>query len=98
MIVRPDAPRLTVAEYRNLPETGPRYQLIEGDLYMTPVPDRFHQDIIGQLYLVLANYLKRNPIGLLFLAREGGGTRGAEPSQVHVSSDEPLTVCPPKSR
>lgn len=33
MVVRPDAPPLTVEEYKNLPETGPRYQLIEGDLY-----------------------------------------------------------------
>jgi Uma2 family endonuclease len=45
MIVRPDAPPLTVEEYKNLPETGPRYQLIEGDLYMAPAPNRFHQDI-----------------------------------------------------
>ena len=36
---------LTVEDYRLLPETGPRYQLIEGDLFMAPAPDRFHQDI-----------------------------------------------------
>jgi hypothetical protein len=38
MVVRPNAPPLTVEEYKNLPETGPRYQLIEGDLYLAPAP------------------------------------------------------------
>src|SRR5262249_19858888 len=66
MIVRPYAPPLTVAEYRNLPETGPRYQLIEGDLYMAPAPDRFHQDISRNLEVMLANYLSEHPIGVLY--------------------------------
>ena len=66
MIVRPNAPPLTVAEYRNLPETGPRYQLIEGDLYMAPAPNRFHQDISRNLVVLFANYLLRHPIGVLY--------------------------------
>src|SRR5580700_7128230 len=66
MIVRPYAPPLTVAEYRNLPETGPRYQLIDGDLYMAPAPNRFHQDISRNLEVVLANYLSTHPIGVLY--------------------------------
>jgi len=68
MIVRPYAPLLTVAEYRNLPETGPRYQLIEGDLYMAPAPNRFHQDISRNLQVVLTNYLSAHPIGVLYNA------------------------------
>jgi hypothetical protein len=66
MIVRPYAPPLTVAEYRNLPETGPRYQLIEGDLYTAPAPSRFHQDISRNLEVMLANYLSEHPIGVLY--------------------------------
>jgi Uma2 family endonuclease len=66
MIVRPYAPPLTVAEYKNLPENGPRYQLIEGDLYMAPAPNRFHQDISRNLEVVLANYLSAHPIGVLY--------------------------------
>jgi len=30
-------PPLTVENYKLLPETGPRYQLIQGDLYMAPL-------------------------------------------------------------
>jgi Uma2 family endonuclease len=60
------APRLTVEDYRCLPEIGPRYQLIEGDLYMAPAPNRYHQDISRNLELILGNYLKSNPIGKLY--------------------------------
>jgi Uma2 family endonuclease len=68
MVVRPDAPPLTVAEYKNLPETGPRYQLIEGDLYMAPAPNRFHQDISRNIQGALDRYLEANPIGILYNA------------------------------
>ena len=68
MIVRPHAPPLTVAEYKNLPETGPRYQLIEGDLYMAPAPNRFHQDISRNLQRALDRYLEKNPVGVLYNA------------------------------
>jgi hypothetical protein len=36
MPVYTQIPLLTIEDYRALPETGPRYQLIEGDLYMAP--------------------------------------------------------------
>jgi Uma2 family endonuclease len=51
-----------------LPPGSPRFQLIDGELHMSPSPDRSHQILQGQLYLILANYLKENPIGVLFLA------------------------------
>ena len=56
MIVRPDAPPLTVEHYRNLLETGPRYQLVDGELYMAPAPNRFHQDISRNLEFILLKY------------------------------------------
>jgi Uma2 family endonuclease len=59
-------PPLTVGNYKLLPETGPRYQLIQGDLYLAPAPNRFHQEISRNLQFELHSYLKRNPIGKLF--------------------------------
>ncbi len=59
-------PPLTVEDYRLLPETGPRYQLIEGELYMAPAPNRYHQEISGNLELILRNYLTRNPLGKIY--------------------------------
>lgn len=67
MSVRPHAPPLTERDYYNLPE-GSRYQLIEGDLYMAPAPNLYHQTILGNLAFALRSYLEQNPIGLLFQA------------------------------
>jgi len=62
MPVNTNFPPLTVENYKLLPETGPRYQLIQGDLYMAPAPNRFHQEISRNLQFELHSYLKRNPI------------------------------------
>ena len=59
---------LTVEDYRLLPETGPRYQLIEGDLFMAPAPNRFHQNIALNVAVILYNYLAKHPIGSVFTA------------------------------
>src|ERR1700722_5181112 len=66
MPVNTHFPPLTVENYKHLPETGPRYQLIQGDLYMARAPNRFHQEIFRNLQFELHSYLKRNPIGKLF--------------------------------
>jgi Uma2 family endonuclease len=68
MPVNTNFPPLTVENYKLLPETGPRYQLIQGDLYMAPAPNRFHQEISRNLQFELHSYLKRNLIGKLFNA------------------------------
>lgn len=59
---------LTVEDYRMLPETGPRYQLVEGDLFMAPATNRFHQDISLNIVLLLGGYLEKRPIGKLYEA------------------------------
>lgn len=59
---------LTVEDYRMMPETGPRYQLIEGELFMAPAPNRFHQDISLNIVLILGGYLEKHPVGKLYEA------------------------------
>jgi Uma2 family endonuclease len=59
-------PLLTVENYRLLPETGPRFQLIEGELYMAPAPNRYHQDISRNLEYIFLEYLEEHPIGKLY--------------------------------
>jgi Uma2 family endonuclease len=54
---------LTKFDYWQLPETGPRYQLINGDLYMAPAPNRFHQDISRTIQFEILKYLEREPGG-----------------------------------
>jgi Uma2 family endonuclease len=66
MVIRPHAPPLTVEEYKSPPETGPRYQLAEGDLYLAPTRNRFHQDISRNIQRAFDRYLEINPIGILY--------------------------------
>jgi Uma2 family endonuclease len=60
--------RLTKEDYRMLPESGPRYQLIEGELYMAPAPNRHHQVISRNIEFMLMKYLEANPRGELYHA------------------------------
>ncbi len=49
----------TVADYMSLPEHGPRYQLLDGELYMAPAPNRKHQFISGEIEMRCGNIWKR---------------------------------------
>ncbi|MEK7678404.1 MAG: Uma2 family endonuclease [Verrucomicrobiota bacterium] len=57
---------VTAEDYRLMPETGPRYQLIEGELFMAPAPNRYHQDISRNVEFLLMKYLEKHPIGKLY--------------------------------
>src|SRR6185436_8784401 len=59
---------MTVEEYRAMPEGPPYYQLIEGELIMSPSPNWSHQTIIANIFRILDAYLQRNPIGILRFA------------------------------
>jgi Uma2 family endonuclease len=61
-------PLLTQEDYNLLPETGPHYQLVEGQLHVAPTPNRFHQDICISLGYLLLKYLKSHPIGTVYHA------------------------------
>jgi Uma2 family endonuclease len=68
MSERPQAPSLTQEDYYNLPDNGLRYQLIEGELYMGPAPNLYHQTISGNLEFMFRSYLEQNPLGILLHA------------------------------
>jgi Uma2 family endonuclease len=57
---------LTAENYRALPETGPRYQLVQGELHMSPAPNRYHQEISANIEFLLRKYLAEHPIGKLY--------------------------------
>lgn len=58
----------TYHDYFALPEHGPRYQLVEGELYMAPAPNRFHQTISRNIEGAILGYLKDHKIGILYHA------------------------------
>jgi Uma2 family endonuclease len=46
----------TVVELRAIPDDGSRYEVVDGELLVTPAPSWMHQEAIGVLYLHLAPY------------------------------------------
>lgn len=48
--------RWTTADLDVLPDDGTRYEIVEGELFMTRAPDLRHQDVCGRIYLALMNW------------------------------------------
>ena len=56
-------PLLTVADLDACPDDNNRYELIEGELFVSRAPGLPHQIVIQNLQVALVNYLQHNPIG-----------------------------------
>lgn len=46
----------TIEDIYHLPE-GQRAELINGQMYLMAPPNRFHQELVGELYRVISNYI-----------------------------------------
>ncbi|MGH7617733.1 MAG: Uma2 family endonuclease [Gemmatimonadaceae bacterium] len=60
--------RWTVADLEDLPDDGNRYEVIDGELLVTPSPALRHQVAVGELYARLRDYLLRERVGHAFVA------------------------------
>jgi len=50
---------------RALPDDGNRYEVVHGELLVTPAPRAFHQLVLQRLQLALGTYLERERVGQL---------------------------------
>jgi Uma2 family endonuclease len=53
----------TAAELRALPDDGKRYEIIDGELFVSPSPMPVHQRLVMHLLPVLHAYVKTHGIG-----------------------------------
>ena len=78
--------RWTAREVRQLiaenPLQTPRYELVDGELLVTPSPNRVHQRAVAYLWKALDDYLQRNAVGEAYFS----------PSDVEL---EPGTIVQP---
>lgn len=60
-------PPVTYEDYCELPDDK-RYELIGGELYLTPSPKSFHQIISGNIFTLLSNFVRDNNLGTVISA------------------------------
>ena len=56
--------RYTYEDYEKLPE-GSAYQLINGELIMSPSPTIYHQQILTKILILLSGYVEKNNNGII---------------------------------
>lgn len=66
-IIEKISSKKTYKDYEQLPEGAP-YQLINGELVMSPSPIYFHQKIIMNLITSLSKYIENNKVGEIILS------------------------------
>ena len=60
--------RLTYDDYCLLPSDGKRYEIIEGELFVTPAPNFAHQRIVTRLTRFLSAFADDNRLGEVFVS------------------------------
>jgi Uma2 family endonuclease len=55
----------TVARLHALPDDGNRYEIIDGELYVTPAPLFRHQIILGRLHVAIFQYADQHDLDVL---------------------------------
>ncbi len=60
--------RLTYQDFCALPDNGRRYEILDGDLYMSPSPTPLHQHVLLELGANLRAHVKRHDLGRVFIA------------------------------
>ncbi len=59
---------ITFEEYRALPDDGPRFELIYGELFMAAAPKTIHQRVAFRLAILLQDHVESNGLGEVFIA------------------------------
>jgi Uma2 family endonuclease len=61
--------KVSYEEFQELPRDGSkRFELIEGEVFMTPSPNTKHQRAVARLLRVLSDFVEENDLGEVFIA------------------------------
>lgn len=58
----------TAEMVRALPDDGKRYELVDGELLVSPAPSLAHQEVLQRLFLLIQPYVERHAIGWTYLS------------------------------
>ena len=68
----------TIEEMERLPDDGNKYEVVHGELFVTPAPTQVHEIVAARLSNVLAPYVARHGLGLVFRPRAVVRFQGSE--------------------
>ena len=53
------------SDYARFPDDGNRYEVIDGEVLVTPAPSPMHQHVLGTLFMALRQYVERWKLGVV---------------------------------
>jgi len=94
----PDAPdtipsgkiRLGYDDFWSVPDDGNRYEILDGEMFVTPPPSSRHQIVSARLHHVLSDYAERTDLGVVIAAPVGvilGEHRQVQPDLVVIRKE-----------
>ncbi len=60
--------RWTIADLEGFPDNGNRYEIIDGELFVTRAPHLGHQDVTGVIYAKLRTWSQQSGLGKPYIA------------------------------
>ena len=96
-MARQPSVRLTFEDYLHFPDDGRRWELIDGEAYVTPSPKTRHQEITGLLHHLILGHLEWHGGGRVFIAPldvKFGDHDVVEPDIVFVADAETGIITP----
>jgi Uma2 family endonuclease len=87
--------RLTYEDYCRLPSDGKRYEIIDGELFVTPSAFRPHQRAVTRLTRYVSAFVEENDLGEVFVAPFDvvfSRFNIVEPDLLYVSKDRPSVL------
>jgi Uma2 family endonuclease len=66
MATQPAVREWTYAEFARLPDDGNRYEVIAGELYVTPAPNRLHQRVSARLVHLFEGFCEKHGAGEVY--------------------------------
>ncbi|MDQ3698962.1 MAG: Uma2 family endonuclease [Gemmatimonadota bacterium] len=85
----------TAEMVRVLPDDGNRYEVVHGELLVTPAPRPWHEEVAARLLVLLREYLRTEPVGHAFGSRSDiswGPDTLVQPDVFVVPLDEARTL------
>ena len=66
--IPPGPIKLTYEDYVDLPDDGRRYEILDGDLEVSPAPAPKHQAVSGDLFSILHGHVQERGLGSVYYA------------------------------